>query len=79
MDEKSQKESLSELEQIEGNYYKMDFFVSFSLVVFSVYLGCCTDENIGWAVFLGVLAVLFFTRGIFNWRKKTRKQAGLSK
>ena len=79
MDEKSKKESLSELEQIEGNYYKMDFFVTFSLVVFSIYTGVFTEENVGWAVFLGILAVLFCLRGISNWRRKRRREGEVNR
>lgn len=65
-------ESMEELERIEGNYYKMDFFVSFSLILFTIWV-VIAKESIGWAIFLGVLAVLFLIRGIFNW-KKQRKQ-----
>jgi len=65
-------DSMEELERIEGNYYKMDLFVSFALILFTIWV-VIAKESIGWAIFLGVLAVLFLIRGIFNW-KKQRKQ-----
>ena len=63
---------MEELERIEGNYYKMDLFVSFSLILFTIWV-VIAKESIGWAIFLGVLAVLFIIRGIFK-RKKKRRQ-----
>jgi hypothetical protein len=64
-----QYESLSELEQIEGNYYKMDLFVSSSLVVFTIWV-FLAEKNFGWTLLLGVLAILFLIRGIRNWKKR---------
>ena len=66
---KSSFESLSELEKIEGNYYKMDLFVSSSLVIFTI-LTFFAEKNIGWTFLLGILAILFLIRGIRNWRNK---------
>jgi len=71
MDDKEKNEGLSELERIEGNYYKMDLFVSFSLVLFTFWV-VIAKEKIGWAIFLGVLSVLFLIRGIFNWKKRPK-------
>jgi len=62
-------ESLSELEQIEGNYYKIDFFVSSSLVVFTIWV-FLTENNFSWTLLLGTLAILFLIRGIRNWKHK---------
>ena len=59
---------MEELERIEGNYYKMDLFVSFSLILFTIWV-VIAKESIGWAIFLGVLAVLFINRGIFKMNK----------
>ncbi|MBN2289630.1 MAG: hypothetical protein JXQ83_09890 [Candidatus Glassbacteria bacterium] len=75
MSGKQEKESLSELERIEGNYYKMDFFVSSALVLFTIW-DFLSRDSLGWAVFLGVLAVLFFIRGTVNWRKRPGKSGG---
>ncbi len=66
---KPQYESLSELEQIEGNYYKMDFFVSSSLVLFTIWV-FWTEKNFVWTLLLGILAILFLIRGIRNWKNK---------
>ncbi|MEA2064043.1 MAG: hypothetical protein U9P14_10125 [Gemmatimonadota bacterium] len=63
------KERLTELELIEGNYYKMDFFVSGSLVLFTIWV-FYAKETLGWTVFLGLLAVLFCIRGIMNFKKR---------
>ena len=67
---KPRYESLSELEQIEGNYYKMDLFVSSSLVVFTIWV-FLAEKNFGWTLLLGILAILFLIRGIRNWKKRT--------
>lgn len=67
--EKSQFESLEELERIEGNYYKVDLFVSSALVVFTVWV-FFSEKNFGWTIFLALLAVLFLIRGIKNWKRK---------
>ena len=67
--EKSNTVSLSELEQIEGNYYKMDLFVSSSLVLFTIWV-FLSEKNFAWTVFLGILALLFLIRGIKNWKEK---------
>lgn len=66
---KPRYESLSELEQIEGNYYKMDLFVSSSLVVFTIWV-FLAEKNFGWTLLLGILAILFLIRGIRNWKNK---------
>ena len=71
MNEKEKNESMSELERTEGNYYKMDLFVSSSLVLFTIWV-FFTKEIICWAGLLGVLAVLFLIRGIFNWKKRNK-------
>lgn len=63
-------ESLEELEQIEGNYYKMDFFVACSLVLFTVWV-FMAEKNFGWTLLLGGMAILFFIRGVRNWKEKT--------
>ena len=67
---KPRYESLSELEQIEGNYYKMDLFVSSSLIVFTVWV-FLAEKNFAWTLLLGVLAILFLIRGIRNWKKRS--------
>ena len=67
---KPRYESLSELEQIEGNYYKMDLFVSSSLVVFTIWV-FLAEKNFGWTLLLGILAILFLIRGIRNWKNKS--------
>ncbi|MFC1544797.1 hypothetical protein ACFL4X_01385 [Gemmatimonadota bacterium] len=69
-EEKLNFESLTELEQIEGNYYKMDFFVACSLVLFTVWV-FMAEKNFGWTLLLGTIAVLFFIRGMRNWKGKT--------
>ena len=66
---KHRYESLSELEQIEGNYYKMDLFVSSSLVIFTIWV-FLAEKNFGWTLLLGILAVLFLIRGIRNWKNR---------
>jgi len=66
---KPRYESLSELEQIEGNYYKMDLFVSSSLVIFTIVV-FLAEKNFGWTILLGILAILFLIRGIRNWKNK---------
>ena len=63
-------ESMTELEQIEGNYYKMDFFVACSLVLFTVWV-FMAEKNFGWTLLLGTMALLFFIRGVRNWKEKT--------
>lgn len=63
-------ESLEELEDIEGNYYKMDLFVANSLVLFTVWV-FMAEKDFVWTLFLGGVAILFFIRGLKNWRKKT--------
>jgi hypothetical protein len=68
-DENLQFESLTELEQIEGNYYKMDFFVACSLVLFTIWV-FMAEKNFGWTLLLGTLALLFFIRGVRNWKEK---------
>ncbi|MCE5272536.1 hypothetical protein LLH00_14750 [bacterium] len=68
MEEKPKAESLEELERIEGNYYKVDLFVSSALVLFTVWV-VLSEKSQGWAVFLGLLALLFFVRGVRNWRR----------
>jgi len=65
----SQYETLSELEQIEGNYYKVDLFVSFSLVLFTIWV-FLAEKNFGWTILLGILAILFLIRGIRNRKSK---------
>jgi hypothetical protein len=70
MEEQRNNGSLGELERIEGNYYKMDLFVACSLVLFTAWDYLFSRESLGWAIFLGVLAVLFFIRGIANWRRR---------
>ena len=62
-------ESMTELEQIEGNYFKMDFFVSCSLVLFTVWV-FMAEKNFGWTLLLGTMALLFFIRGVRNWKGK---------
>jgi len=64
-----QYESLSELEQFEGNYYKMDFFVSTALIIFTVWV-FLAEKNFGWTLLLGIMAILFLIRGIRNWKNK---------
>lgn len=66
---KPRYESLSELEQIEGNYYKMDLFVSSSLILFTIWV-FLAEKNFGWTLLLGILAILFLIRGIRNWKNK---------
>ena len=66
---KPRYESLSELEQIEGNYYKMDLFVSSSLVIFTI-VAFLAEKNFGWTLLLGILAILFLIRGIRNWKNR---------
>ncbi len=68
--EKKNFESMEELEQIEGNYYKMDLFVASSLVLFTIWV-FMAEKNIAWTLFLGVVAVLFFIRGVKNWKERT--------
>ena len=68
-EEKANFESLTELEQIEGNYFKMDFFVACSLVLFTVWV-FMAEKNFGWTLLLGTMAVLFFIRGVHNWKNK---------
>ena len=67
---KTNFESLKELEEIEGNYYKMDLFVAGSLVLFTVWV-FMAEKNFAWTLFLGGLAILFFIRGLKNWKEKT--------
>ena len=67
---KNNFESLEELEQIEGNYFKMDFFVASSLVLFTVWVSMA-EKNFGWTLLLGGMAILFFIRGVRNWKGKT--------
>ena len=69
-EEKPRNISLAELEQIEGNYYKMDLFVATSLVLFTVWV-FLAEKNFIWTIFLGVMAILFLLRGVKNWREKT--------
>jgi hypothetical protein len=69
-EKKSNFESLEELEQIEGNYYKMDLFVASSLVLFTFWV-FMAEKNFAWTLFLGVVALLFFIRGVKNWKEKT--------
>ena len=66
-EEKAPFESLTELEQIEGNYYKMDLFVASALVLFTVWV-FMSEKNFGWTLLLGGMAILFLIRGIKNWR-----------
>ena len=68
-EKKTQFESLAELEQIEGNYYKVDLFVSFALFIFTVWV-FFSEKNFGWTILLGILAILFFCRGIKNLKEK---------
>ncbi len=63
-------ESLEELEQIEGNYYKMDLFVASTLVLFAVWV-FMAEKNFAWTLILSFVAVLFFIRGGKNWKEKT--------
>ena len=63
-------ESMEELEQIEGNYYMMDLFVASSLVLFTIWV-FMAEKNFAWTLFLGVVAVLFFIRGVKNWKERT--------
>lgn len=67
-------ESLSELEQIEGNYWKMDFFVGGSLILFTIWV-FMAEKNFGWTVFLGLLAVFFTIRGLKNFGRRTSARA----
>jgi hypothetical protein len=69
MEEKPKVESLSELERIEGNYYKVDLFVGSALVLFTLWV-IFSEKSTGWAVLLGVMALLFLLRGMVNWRAK---------
>jgi hypothetical protein len=69
-EENSNFESLEELEQIEGNYYKMDLFVASSLVLFTIWV-FMAEKNFAWTLFLGVVSGLFFIRGLRNWKEKT--------
>jgi len=68
--EKMNFESMTELEQIEGNYFKMDFFVACSLVLFTVWV-FMAEKNFGWTLLLGTMALLFFIRGVRNWKGRT--------
>ncbi|MBW7997574.1 MAG: hypothetical protein FVQ81_13550 [Candidatus Glassbacteria bacterium] len=67
---KNNFESLEELEQIEGNYFKMDFFVAGSLALFTVWV-FMAEKSFGWTLLLGGMAILFFIRGVRNWKGKT--------
>ncbi|MFH1069863.1 MAG: hypothetical protein V1794_09635 [Candidatus Glassbacteria bacterium] len=69
-EEKPRNNSLTELEQIEGNYYKMDLFVAISLILFTIWV-FLAEKNIIWTLVLGVMAILFLIRGFRNWREKT--------
>ena len=66
-EDKLHYESMTELEQIEGNYYKMDFFVACSLVLFTVWV-FMAEKNFGWTLLLGTMSLLFFIRGVRNWK-----------
>ncbi len=63
-------ESMEEIEEIEGNYYKMDLFVASALVLFTVWV-FMAEKNFAWTLFLGAVAILFFIRGVKNWKEKT--------
>ncbi len=63
-------ESMEEIEEIEGNYYKMDLFVASALVLFTVWV-FMAEKNFAWTLFLGGVAILFFIRGVKNWKEKT--------
>ena len=65
--------SLEELEKIEGNYYKMDFFVAISLVFFTLFVYLSRD-SLSWSIFLAVVSLLFFIRGFSNLGRRIREE-----
>ena len=69
IEEKKGFESLDELKEIEGNYFKVDLFVSSALIAFTIWV-FLDEKSFGWTVFLGILAILFLIRGIKNWKRK---------
>lgn len=71
MEEKPKNEPLEELDRIEGNYYKVDLFVASALVLFTVWV-VFSERDAVWAMLLGVLSLLFYIRGVVNWRRKNK-------
>lgn len=71
MEEKPKNEPLEELDRIEGNYYKVDLFVASALVLFTVWV-VFSERDTVWAMLLGVLSLLFYIRGVVNWRRKNK-------
>ncbi len=67
---KQQLESLEEPEKIEGNYYKVDLFVSSALIFFAILI-IFLEKSLNWTIFLIFLAVFFLLRGIKNWKRKS--------
>jgi hypothetical protein len=67
---KQQPESLEEPEKIEGNYYKVDLFVSSALIFFAILI-VFLEKSLNWTIFLIFLAVFFLLRGIKNWKRKS--------
>jgi hypothetical protein len=66
---KQQFESLEEPEKIEGNYYKVDLFVSSALIFFAILI-IFLEKSLNWTILLIFIAVLFLLRGIKNWKRK---------
>jgi hypothetical protein len=66
---KQQFESLGEPEKIEGNYYKVDLFVSSALIFFAILI-IFLEKSLNWSILLIFMAVLFLLRGIKNWKRK---------
>jgi di/tricarboxylate transporter len=66
---KQQFESLEEPAKIEGNYYKVDLFVSSALIFFAILI-IYLEKSLNWTILLIFIALLFLLRGIKNWKRK---------